>query len=400
MIPNLFDFDGARLRRWHSGPRLALACLLALILAGCSNAASDSNTVGTLESVSETVQSSPTVQPTPLSLKSDTPTPVPAPTEAPTAATTATLEPPPTVIRTQLVTTIDTLLESEDGLYGVVILDQSGEYRYSRNADIPFVAASLYKLVLLADIYAKVEAGDLSLDMELPLLSEYFDDQFAAEDGYYMLEDEGGVTTLDAALFGAGAYSSNIAAQILLHLTSTESLRATAERLEMWDSWFNVNPAQDIPDWPNQFIFETNPESEMAVAFINEQAEFNLLHITTPNDIAHYWVLLVNGEVISPDASSAILSILREQVVTDRLPYLLPQGYSTANKTGNLYHVVHDSGIIENADGSIVVAALSQNESDDDHGAQVIQRIALAAIGDTELPGFTVDDFTYPESTD
>ena len=126
--------------------------------------------------------------------------------------------------------------------------------------------------------------------MELPLLSEYFDDQFAAEDGYYMLEDEGGVTTLDAASSGPAPTPATLPHKFSLNLTSPESLRATAENLGMWDSWFNVNPAQDIPDWPNQFICETNPESETAVAFINEQAEFNLLHITTPNDIAHYWI--------------------------------------------------------------------------------------------------------------
>jgi len=376
---------------------LLLVAFPLMLVTGCTTGESSEPPDDTPVSVSEAPTSTPTIQPTPFSLKSDTPTPAATSTPEPTPMAAATIQAEPSVIRTELVSTIDALLEPEPGLYGVVILDQNGEYRYSRNADIPFVAASLYKLVLLADIYAKVEDGSLSLDMTLPLSSEYFADEFASEDGFYVLEDEGGETTLETALFGAGAYSSNIAAQVLMSLTSIDSLRATAENLGMWNTWFNIVPS-DIPGWPDQFLSEGNPESESAVAFIDDQAQYNLLHITTPNDVAHYWYLLINGQVISQTTSDAILAILREQVVTDRIPYLLPGDYQTANKTGNLYHVVHDSGLIFGPDGTLVVAALSQNEDDDDHGAQVIQRVALAAIGETSLPDFTLDHFTYPES--
>jgi beta-lactamase class A len=374
------------------GPGLALCVLLA----GCSIGGSSNTSDEPAETVSEVPASTPTIPPTPLTLLVDTPTPEPTavPTETPEQPA---LEPTQTIIQTSLVSTIDTFLADEPGMYGVVILDADGQYLYSRNADVPFVAASLYKLVLLADIYARIESGELSLDMALPLLPEYFDDQFAAEDGFFVLEDEGGETTLEMALFGAGAYSSNIAAKVLLSLTSTASLRDTAERLEMWDTWFNVVPATDVPNWPDRYLGTANPVAEQAIAFIDEQAEYNLLHLTTPNDVAHYWRLLLDGQVISPESSAAILAILREQVVTDRIPYLLPGEYTTANKTGNLYHVVHDSGTIDGPTGTVIIAALSQNESDDDHGAQVIQRVALAAIGETTLPPFTTDHFSYPD---
>ncbi len=381
-------------------PTRTIILLTFLLIATACTRGSDSvpdQPIQTEEAL-ESAQWTPTAQPTPFTLKSDTPTPEPTATFEPTVEATATLRTEPLVIQTELVSTLNTFLEPEPGMYGVVILDQNGEYLYARNADIPFVAASLYKLVLLADIYAKVEAGELSLDTPLPLLSVYFDNDFAAEDGFYMLEDEGGETTVEVALYGAGAYSSNIAAQVLLDQTSTASLRATAEGLGMWNTWFNVLP-EDIPGWPDGYLSSTNPESGEAVAFIDEQAEFNILHITTPNDVAHYWYLLLRGQVISPETSESILGILREQVVTDRIPYLLPADYLTANKTGNLYHVVHDSGLIFDQSGAIVVAALSQNEEDDDHGAQVIQRIALAAIGETELPPFTTDHFELPDGT-
>lgn len=381
--------------------RLVLTALvLCLFLAGCSVNSSSGNdaTRGAIESASQSPPVTPTIQPTPMTLKVDTPTPEPTATASPTVPAAPTLAPTPVVIRTELVTTIDAFLATEGGIYGVVILNAGGGYLYSQNADVPFIAASLYKLVLLADIYARIEQGELSLDMTLPLLPDYFDDEFAAEDGFYLLEDEGGETTLETALFGAGAYSSNIAAKVLLSLTSFESLRSTAESLGMWDTWFNVTPVYDVPSWPDRYLGTSNPIAELAIAYINEQAEYNLLHLTTPNDVAHFWEQLLNGEVVSPEASSAILAILEQQVVTDRIPYLLPADYTTANKTGNLYHVVHDSGLIFGPADTLILAVLSQNEPDDDHGAQVIQRVALAAIGETELPPFTVDHFEMPDA--
>ncbi|MGD9711431.1 MAG: serine hydrolase [Thermomicrobiales bacterium] len=395
-IPQVSDsWDFARARRFRG---LVTALSMVVVLSSCSLGGSSDSQGAVTSQNAEIAQSEDTVQPTPFTLRVDTPVPTHTPTISPTVEATAAGPPSPVVIPSERIPTVDALLASQDGVYGVVILDQNGAYLYARNADVPFIAASLYKLVLLADIYAKVETGALSLDMAIPLLPEYFDSQFAEEDGYYLLEDEGTETSLESALFGAGAYSSNIAAQALLDQTSVESLRATAETLGMLDTWFNVAPSEDIPGWPNRFLDDNNPYSERAVAFIDEQAEFNRLHITTPNDVAHYWYLLATGEVVSADASAAILEILRQQVVTDRIPFLLPEGFVTANKTGNLYHVVHDSGLISGPDGAVIVAALSQDEPDDDLGAQIIQRVGLAAVGIYDLPSFTADHFSPPES--
>jgi len=93
-----------------------------------------------------------------------------------------------------------------------------------------------------------------------------------------------------------------------------------------------------------------------------------------------------------------MLDILSEQVVTDRIPWLLPDDTATANKTGNLYHVVHDTGLIFDPDGTLVLVVLSEGESDDDHGRQVIQRIALVSTGETTIPPFTDTATSSPVS--
>ncbi|CAN5590748.1 hypothetical protein BH23CHL4_BH23CHL4_16790 [soil metagenome] len=333
----------------------------------------------------------PTAQPTPFTLSEPSPTPsaIPPPTG------TSVVPPTPHIANSALVESIDGLLATEAGVYGVVVLDADGGYQYAKNADVPFVAASLYKLVLLTEIYAMVEDGQIGLDDSLPLKAGYFESEFDEEDGYYVPGDAGGETTVEQALYGAGAYSSNVAAKALLDLTSLANLKTRAESLGMHDTFFNVTPAE-LADWPDRYISAGNPDAQLGVAFVETQAQYGPVNITTPNDVARFWLGLLNGEIVSLEASASMLEILREQAVTDRIPWLLPEDMATANKTGNLYHVVHDTGLIFDPDGTLVLAVLSEGEPDDDHGKQVIQRIALVSTGETVVPPFTETAISTP----
>jgi len=102
--------------------------------------------------------------------------------------------------------------------------------------------------------------------------------------------------------------------------------------------------------------------------------------------MVHFFDLLWNGQVVSPSVSAEILTILGQQAVDDRFPYLLPPSAILAHKTGNLDHVVHDVGIIQAPDGPILVAAMIENAIDDDRATQIIQRLALIAFGTYDVP--------------
>ena len=91
----------------------------------------------------------------------ETPPPV-----TPTPQSTA--EPIPLPLEQQAA--IDALLADREGVYGIIVADPASGARYSTNADVPFLAASLYKLVLLADVYAAIEDGLIAPDAELALL--------------------------------------------------------------------------------------------------------------------------------------------------------------------------------------------------------------------------------------
>ncbi len=91
--------------------------------------------------------------------------------------------------------------------------------------------------------------------------------------------------------------------------------------------------------------------------------------------------------------SEHIRGILEEQLIGDRIPLLLPEGYTAIDKPGNLEDVVNDVGFIVLPSGDVrAVALLSLGLPDDDRATEVEQRLALIAAGVFDLPAF--DDTT------
>lgn len=102
------------------------------------------------------------------------------------------------------------------------------------------------------------------------------------------------------------------------------------------------------------------------------------LNVTTAADIAALYTMLVNGELISLDASAEMLDLLSLQVVNDRMPRYLPEGTVVAHKTGNWDGLVHDAGVIWSPSGPIVVVVLS-DINDEGRAVELIASIALEA---------------------
>jgi beta-lactamase class A len=328
-----------------------------------------------------------------------------APKATPTALPTAVLPPampsptiPATPATGSAATEIDQLLFGESGIYGVVLMQTDGVTIYSRNCTTPFIAASLYKLVLLANIYEMRESGQLSFDQAVPLLPDYFPSETEPPDSYFDLSMVGETDTIDDLVFAAGAYSSNVAARALLDLTSDDALNATARDLGLVDTHLFVEPST-LVDWPPTPNADTRAvDTEEAMRFAAQSATEGPINLTTPCDMARYFLLLQQGQIVSQEASAALLDILSQQAVDDRFPVLLPAGATTAHKTGNLDHVVHDVGIIYRENQPTILIAMSEAMDDDERSTELIQRLALIAYSSDDLPPRPSPDTTSPAS--
>lgn len=369
-----------------NGPRVAHRFLLAaaallvpgLLLSACGQSKSANEPTMTQNLSTEVAQ-----QVTPIFTVPPTDTPVPT--------STPTIPPTPEFIDgiptspEQIATT--NLLQGETGVYGMVVLGSDGREIVSHNGHLPFVTASTYKLIVMADILDKIEQGELSLDQTYTLDPALF--EAGGGDMYFANSDAGTDATLQQLLFAAGAYSSNVAGLTMLKLTTPESIRRTAEAIGMNETWILSDPST-LPIWPPAAAPDTSQaDADAARAYIEESAQLGPVNISTPFDMATYMLKLSNGSLISPFVSEHIIEILKANLIRDRLPYLQPDGVTVIDKPGNLEDVVNDVGILYLPDGSVRAASLlSLGVPDDDHATQVEQRLALIASGNFELPPY------------
>lgn len=252
---------------------------------------------------------------------------------------------------------IDAVLAGEPGDYGVMVAGADGERLYGRGADAPFVAASLYKLVLMVAVEEARVAGELALDNPV------------------LVEGEGWISIGDA-LEATITWSDNEAAMALWETVGIDGINAAAAGLGMEDTCVACDPVA-LPIWP-----AIAPSAGMrasraeASQFVLDASALGWVNLTTPRDIARFYGLLLDGEVVDRSVSTRMLHMLRRQQVNDRFPALLPKGTVVAHKTGNLPGVVHDAGVIYTPAGPVVLVVLAQDVPDECRASIVQRRIA------------------------
>ena len=380
-------------------PLLAIALCLLIILAGCGTSSSDEPTATSASSTEPAATSAgtpatpPSASPPGMAATPATPArPVHGPTPLPPPASPAASPVP--VVRAMPVNEIpDTpeqwraneLVAGQTGVYGYVVLEQDGTVVASINGTTPFITASTYKLILMADILWRIEGGQFSLDDTLPLTPEALGDW---GDMHFTEADLWQEFTIKDYLFAVGAWSSNAAARTLLTLTNPEMLRMTAQVIGMQDTYLFANP-EELPNWPPPMGPDvSSPEEwEVAIEYLEESAaEAGSVNISTPLDMARYQLAVINDTLISPWVSQQVGDILAQQALRDGFPHFLDGTYSSFNKSGNLPDAANDVGGIFLPDGPRAVAIMSLAVPDVWWATLIQQRLALIATGETDIP--------------
>jgi beta-lactamase class A len=262
-------------------------------------------------------------------------------------------------------------------------MEANGHIVTSYNSRTPFVTASTYKVVLMADILKRVEKGELSLDQEVWLDPALFDK--SGGDMYFLWSDSNTSKPISELLYAVGAWSSNVSALTLLTLTDPDSLNQTAHEIGMKQTYLFANPTE-LPFWPPQPGLDSSQEDiDAAMAYIlDSYQEEGWVNLTTPYDMATYNLGLINGTVVSPWVSEQIVDILLDNAIRDRLPAYL-WDIPVADKPGNLVGVVNDTGILFLDSGPRAVAAYSEAVPDDAQATEVLALLGLIAAGNTDF---------------
>lgn len=335
-------FRSDRLHR--SARQLALVVGFTLLLAACAPAQASVNPPTAIPEVEAGAATEPT--PSPETAPTATPEPTPVPTAFPTPAPTST--PPPASRDARLRQSIESVISKLNGDWGVGVLDLSTGEALLIGADPPYPAASQYKLLLLAEAYRLIEAGQLSPDqMTTMLQSDYVES---------LLWDEelkpGDRVSVRGLIRVMVIQSSNAAAHALTRVMGgsiTPTVNASAARLGL-DMTRMPGGQSRSGDWRDQ------------------QAA------TSVQDLMRFYELAYRGQLVSKAASQAMLDVLKDQQINDRIPARLPSRVEVAHKTGNLPGAVNDAGIVFGPRQDFVLVVLSHG-ADYEQGTEAIGRI-------------------------
>jgi len=184
--------------------------------------------------------------------------------------------------------TLDSLADMHHGVVGYSIIDLDTGDTLSRRGDETFPTASLIKVPILVTLYDLVAKHQISLDDPLTLLDI---DKVPGSGSLQFMHDGAAITVHDAAWLMA-TQSDNTATNLLLDRIIIRRVWAKMESLGLMHTKVHSKTFLRI--------------SSVAM---DSSAKYGL-GVSTPNEMAHLFVLLAKGQAVNPAADSSMLDIL------------------------------------------------------------------------------------------
>ena len=233
------------------------------------------------------------------------------------------------------------------------------------NADEVMPTASLIKLPIMAEVYAQVKEGKLKLDDMLALTKEEM------VPGSGILTDHfspGAQFSLRDTVRLMIVYSDNTATNMVLEKTGLKAVNDRMGSLAMRETRINAK------------VYKASTTSIDA-----ERTKKYGLGSTTARETLKLLELLHKGELVSAEASKAMLEHLKKGDDKEKFPRFLPKGVTVAHKTGSISNARTDAGILYFKEGPIALVVLTNENDDkrfvpDNAGNKICADIAKAVV--------------------
>ena len=255
---------------------------------------------------------------------------------------------------TKLQQELDSFVAGLAGTYGVVAYSFSTGEEIAINESELFPAASLYKLIVLYEAYRQVEAGEMSLTTPLQILPQHLVEADSSD------LSGGEWLSLADALRLMTTFSSNAAAYAVLDEVGWQRFNDAAVELGLTETMIAMGNTVELqPEWRRDTAS------------------------TSPRDMLRFFELLSRRQLVNASASDAMLGLLLDQQVNDRIPAGLPDSVLIAHKTGELDGVRNDAGIIFTESNTYILVVLSMGADTDEEVAAIAQiaRLVQARFG-------------------
>ena len=236
----------------------------------------------------------------------------------------------------RLARAVEEIAAEVGGVVAVAARDLARGLALDLRAEERFPAASVIKILILVELLARHEEGDLRLEDRVRL----WDGEKTPGSGVLSMLHEGLELTLEDLAHLMITISDNTASNMLLDRLGCDRLNA---RMEAFG------------------ICSTRLERKF---FDYEARDRGLDNWVTAGELADLLTRIERRQLVSPGACEKMLAIMRKQQFDGRIPRLLPPGTPVANKTGSISNACHDAGIIYSPSGPLVLAVLTRDFTD------------------------------------
>jgi beta-lactamase class A len=270
-----------------------------------------------------------------------------------------------------LVDRIETLAAAHKGKVAVAMKHLGCGETYFRNADDVMPTASLIKLPIMAEVYFQAEAGKVKLDDMVTLTK----DEMVPGSGILTDHFSPGATfCLRDAMHLMIVYSDNTATNLVLDKVGIKAVNDRMAGLGLKETRINAK------------VFKGSKTSVDPA-----RTKKYGLGSTTAREMLTLLELLEKGELVSADASKAMLEHMKKCEDKDKFPRFLPKGVTVAHKTGSVNEARTDAGLLTFNGGPVALVVLTNQNEDkswtpDNAGNKLCADIARAVVQHYQKP--------------
>jgi len=247
---------------------------------------------------------------------------------------------------------MEALVKTLPGKIGLYVCYPDRGEGYGFNADMPLEAASVIKVPIMVEAFRQMEAGLIDFDAPVTIRRE---DKLPSCGALTYLHDGVTVTVGDLVTLMI-ILSDNTATNLMIGMLGIENINKTIDDLGLTGTWLN------------RMLFQP------------ELSRQGIQNYVSAVDMGKLLQGMLQGEIVSPEASARMLEILGNQRLNGKLPfYLHSKDIRCAHKTGEDDGITHDVGVIF-AEKTCVVCFLS-NETDVPLAERAMQDVAAMAAG-------------------
>lgn len=248
---------------------------------------------------------------------------------------------------------ITDVLSNQPGVFAVAFKDLSSDDAVFINEHELFHAASTMKTPVMVEVYKQASVGRFSLKDSILIKNEFisiFDSSTFSinpevDSDTLLYKEIGKKRTVYSLISDMITVSSNLATNLIIELVDAKNVTKTLRSI-------GANDIQVLRGVEDTKAFE---------AGMNNQV--------TAYDLMLLFEKIDKEELVSAEASMAMMDILLDQKFNDIIPAQLPKNVKVAHKTGEITGVRHDSGIVYLPNGKKYVLILLSKEVKDENAA-------------------------------